>query len=507
VARLAAFRPTGGRLFLPSLLAGQERSVPTFDSSIDDIHKPNNLPAAETGYPVGLCRGPVLPGLHEPTCGQDPATAEQAAEDGSAAGQLAPFFPRAPRSLEEAELANRDVEALVLKFLFSNSAATGRQIADQIGLSFRLIHEFLLHLKVERLVSHRSTSQANDYVYDLTDLGRDRMRAHNERSTYFGTAPVALRDYVAGVQAQSIMKQRPSITDLCRAFSDLVLSVEMIGSVGQAVHAGKGLFLYGAPGNGKTSIAQRITRAFGDSVWIPRAIGASGEVVRLFDPSNHEELPYPTSNGLIQENEIDRRWVRIRRPTIIVGGELAIDNLEITNNRLTGISEAPLQLKANGGTLVIDDFGRQKMSTRELLNRWIIPLEHGYDFLELASGRRIQVPFDQLIVFSTNLEPKELVDEAFLRRIPYKIEVQNPTDDQFRKLFLDTAQRLGIECSPETVDYLLEKHYRMAGRAMRFCHPRDILQQVKNFCSFADQPPQATEKAVDSAVKTYFAVM
>jgi predicted ATPase with chaperone activity len=418
-----------------------------------------------------------------------------------------PFVPLAPFSLEEAELANRDVEALALKYLFSNGAATGRQIADQIGLPFRLIQEFLLHLKVERLVTHRGTSSVNDYVYELTDPGRDRVRAHSERSTYFGAAPVSLCDYVAGVQAQSVRDQQPSIADLCRAFSDLLLSVEMIGLVGQAVHAGNGLFLYGAPGNGKTSIAQRITRAFSDGLWIPRAVGASGEIVRLFDPSNHQELPHPDHEGLLNDVEIDRRWVRIRRPTIVVGGELAMDNLEITNNKLTGISEAPLQMKANGGTLVIDDFGRQKMSTRELLNRWIIPLESGYDFLELASGRRIQVPFDQMIVFSTNLEPKELVDEAFLRRIPYKIEVRDPTEDEFRKLFRELADRDSIDCAPEILDYLLDHYYTSVGRSMRFCHPRDLLRQIRNFCSFADQPLSVTRKAVDAAAKTYFAAM
>ncbi len=417
------------------------------------------------------------------------------------------FVPLAPTSLEEAELANRDVEALALKYLLNHGAATGRQVADQIGLPFGLICEFLLHLKVERLITHRSTSSVGDYVYELTDSGRDRVRIHYERSTYFGTAPVSLRDYVAGVSAHSVKDQRPSIADLCQAFADLTLSVEMIGLLGQAVHAGNGLFLYGAPGNGKTSIAQRISRAFGDSIWIPRAIGASGEIVRLFDPSNHRELPYPKRKGLLDETEIDRRWVRIRRPTIIVGGELAMENLEITNNRVTGISEAPLQLKANGGTLVIDDFGRQRMSTRELLNRWIIPLEKGYDFLELASGRRIQVPFDQMIVFSTNLEPEELVDEAFLRRIPYKIEVRDPTEDEFRKVFCDLAQGAGLQCSREMVDYLIAQHYAAEQRTMRFCHPRDLLRQITNYCSFAEQSPKVSRKAIDSAVKTYFAAM
>ncbi len=458
--------------------------MPAFDSDTATQFSPS-------GFPLFMAAG------GEPA-GDPPPAADRAGK---------PFVPLAPASLEEAELANRDVEALALKYMFNHGAASGRQVAEQIGLPFRLVHEFLLHLKVERLVTHRSTSQVNDYLYELTESGRDRVRVHYERSTYFGTAPVSLSDYVAGVAAHSVRDQRPSIAELCRAFADLTLSVEMIGLLGQAVHAGNGLFLYGAPGNGKTSIAQRISRAFGDSIWIPRAIGASGEIVRLFDPSNHQTLPFPQQDGLLHDTEIDRRWVRIRRPTIIVGGELALENLEITNNRVTGISEAPLQLKANGGTLVIDDFGRQKMSTRELLNRWIIPLEKGYDFLELASGRRIQVPFDQMIVFSTNLEPGKLVDEAFLRRIPYKIEVSDPTEQEFRKVFRELAEQSGIECPAEMVDYLVAQHFTAAGRAMRFCHPRDLLRQIKNFCSFASQPLRVTKKAVDSAVKTYFAAM
>lgn len=486
--------------------------------SIDPLttsHAPSGsfpIPVDPTGTERGAASGRDTRSVDGTSRGGARVSAERGlavASGGGAplSGSSEPFVPLAPFSLEEAELANRDVEALALKYLFSNGAATGRQIADQIGLPFRLIQEFLLHLKVERLVTHRGTSSVNDYVYELTDPGRDRVRAHSERSTYFGAAPVSLCDYVAGVKAQSVREQQPSIADLCRAFSDLLLSVEMIGLVGQAVHAGNGLFLYGAPGNGKTSIAQRITRAFDDGLWIPRAVGASGEIVRLFDPSNHQELPYPDQEGLLNDVEIDRRWVRIRRPTIVVGGELAMDNLEITNNKLTGISEAPLQMKANGGTLVIDDFGRQKMSTRELLNRWIIPLESGFDFLELASGRRIQVPFDQMIVFSTNLEPKELVDEAFLRRIPYKIEVRDPTEAEFRKLFRELAEQESIECAPEVLNYLVDQYYTSVGRSMRFCHPRDLLRQIKNFCSFADQPLSVTRKAIDAAAKTYFAAM
>jgi predicted ATPase with chaperone activity len=218
-----------------------------------------------------------------------------------------------------------------------------------------------------------------------------------------------------------------------------LLNEKMFSRLGPAINSGRGLFLYGAPGNGKTSIAERVTAAFGNYVWIPRAIGVDGEIIRLFDPVNHLETPLEPGQGLLDQQRIDKRWVRIRRPTIIAAGELTMSSLEVTLNQSTNICEAPLQLKSNCGTLVIDDFGRQRMRIEELLNRWIVPLEKHFDFLNLPNGKKVQVPFDQLLVFSTNLEPRDLVDEAFLRRIPYKIEVIDPTEEEFRHLFAEVA--------------------------------------------------------------------
>jgi predicted ATPase with chaperone activity len=281
----------------------------------------------------------------------------------------------------------------------------------------------------------------------------------------------------------------------------------MMARLGPAINSGRGLFLFGAPGNGKTSIAERITSAFGQYIWIPRAIGVDGEVIRLFDPSNHEEAPLEAGEGLIDERKVDGRWVRIRRPTIVTGGELRMDNLEVTLNTSTGISEAPMQLKSNCGTLVIDDFGRQRMSIDELLNRWIVPLEKRYDFLNLASGKKLQVPFDQLIIFSTNLEPKALVDDAFLRRIPYKIEVVDPTEAEFRDLFKMMCPKLGFEYQDEIIDYVVDKHYKQVKRPFRCCQPRDLLMQVRNFCTFHGKPLALSEEYFDLAVENYFAVM
>ena len=301
--------------------------------------------------------------------------------------------------------------------------------------------------------------------------------------------------------------QHPTADDLRRAFAGLLLSDGMLDRLGPAINSGRGLFLFGPPGNGKSSIAERITAVFGREIWVPRAIGIDGEILRVFDPVNHEETPLEPGAGLLDQRHVDKRWIRIRRPTIIVGGELTMSQLDVTTDVSTGISEAPLQLKSNGGTLVIDDFGRQRMRIDELLNRWIVPLEKRRDFLSLPNGKKIVVPFDQLVVFSTNLEPRELVDEAFLRRIPYKIEVIDPTEDEFHRLFEMMGSHLGVSYRREAVDYVIATHYKKLGRPLRFCHPRDLLLQVCNYCKYHNRPPEMAPEHFDRAVENYFAVM
>ena len=422
------------------------------------------------------------------------------------------FVPQEPASVRATGLNESEVEALALKTLLSRGDITGREVSDQIKLPFVLVDQILRQLKLDQLVVYRGAASMNDYVYQLTDLGRERGRRYLEHCTYFGAAPVALHEYIAAVATQSLTNQHPTEDDLQRAFSDILINQRMLTRLGPAVNSGRGMFLFGSAGNGKTTIAERVTRAFGQFIWIPRAIGIDGEIIRLFDPVNHEEAPLDVAGGLWSNcpwdaSKIDRRWVRIRRPTIMVGGELTMDSLEVTLNRSTGISEAPLQLKSNCGTLVIDDFGRQKMSIDQLLNRWIVPLEKRYDFLNLPNGKKIQVPFDQLIVFSTNLEPRDLVDEAFLRRIPYKIEVINPTEAEFRKLFQMMCPKLGFVYETAAVDYLIETHYKAKNRPFRACQPRDLLTQVKNHCLYQKLPPKMSNEYFDLAVDNYFAVM
>ena len=467
--------------------AASARIVPGDEEGDEGLERLLKRITTLTSQPGGAGEGPAAPPAH----GKTPNT----------------FVPVEPQSFREAQVTESQIEALVLKYMLSRGNSTGRECADQVKLPFKLVDDLLRQIKTDQLVVYTAAAPMNDYVYQLTDMGRERARRYTLECTYFGSAPVALSDYIASVEAQSLTKQHPTGDDLRQAFSDLLINKRMLDRLGPAVNSGRGLFLYGSPGNGKTSIAERITRAFGDSIWIPRAIGVDGEIIRLFDPINHDELPLESPAGLLDQRRIDKRWVRIKRPTIVAGGELTMQNLEVTLNTSTGISEAPLQMKSNCGTLVIDDFGRQRMSTDELLNRWIVPLEKRYDFLNLPNGKKISVPFDQLIVFSTNLEPRDLVDEAFLRRIPYKIDVVDPTEEEFRELFRLMAPKLGMEYRDEAVTYLVETHYRPVNRHFRCCQPRDLLLQVRNYCLFQKVEPQMSPEYFDAAVENYFSVM
>ena len=415
------------------------------------------------------------------------------------------FLPLALATLAEAGVSQRQAEELVLKSLLTEGPASGWSIAEKVALPFQSLEHLLKSLKAELLVVLKAAAAMGDFVYELTDLGRERARRYFEHCSYCGAASVPLEVYHAAVAAQSVRQNPPTLADVRRAFADLVLAPQLVERLGEAMTAGLGFFLYGPPGNGKTSIAERVTAAYGTGVWIPRTISASGEMIQLFDAACHEVLPTPELHG-VAPHKIDRRWVYVRRPTIFAGGEMTLDQLEVARNATTGIHEATLQLKSNCGTLVIDDFGRQKIGVEQLLNRWILPLERRYDLLSLSNGKTLRVPFDQLIVFATNFEPRLLVDEAFLRRIPYKVDVLDPTEDQFRAVWRQTAESLGIQTDDAALEHLLEHHYRQAQRPLRFCHARDLLAQVHNHCRFRAVPSAVTTASLEAAVQNYFAV-
>jgi hypothetical protein len=418
------------------------------------------------------------------------------------------FVPRQPRTIQEASIPPVLVEKIIMRYLFQVGVETGRKIAGQLKLPFKVIEPILKQLRTDKHIDLIGTTTSGDSEFSITDAGRDRARRYSEECTYFGAVPVCLSDYTSAVAAQTIAGQIVTRQDLQRAFNGLIINEAMLNRLGPAINSGRGMFLFGEPGNGKTSIAERVTAAFGSTVWIPRAIVIEGDILRIFDPGVHEEVSdQAQSGGLLDSHDIDRRWVQVKRPTIIAGGELTMDELEVTQNSQSRICESPLQMKSNCGTLVIDDFGRQKMPVDMLLNRWIVPLEKRYDFLNLPSGKKIQVPFDQLIVFSTNLEPKDLVDGAFLRRIPYKIEVPDPTEAEFRELLRIMCGVMSIEYRQDVVDYLVRTHYLGVRRPFRLCQPRDLLLQVKNYCQFHGVPVVISPEAFDAAVENYFSAM
>lgn len=436
-----------------------------------------------------------------------PAVASVVASGRPASPQEDSFSPPAPKSFREAGVSEDEVVRLVLKLLAARGGSTGRGISGHIRLPFVLVERLMQDVRRDQMVVLKGEAIAGDYTYVITEKGLALAKELTRECTYFGAAPVTLKQYVDAITAQTITGLTVRAPDLAKAFADLILDPSMLMTLGPAINSGRGLFLFGEPGNGKTSIAERVSRAFGSAMWIPRALGIDGQIIRVFDPAIHDEIPLPQSDHNMANTEIDLRWVRIKRPTVVAGGELTMSELEVTQDPSTKICEAPLQLKSNGGVLLIDDFGRQRMPVDELLNRWIVPLEKRYDLLNLPNGKKVQVPFDQLVIFSTNLEPNDLVDDAFLRRIPYKIEVPNPSAEQFTKLFEIMCKHMGFDFNPAAVDYLIKNHYQKNNRPLRACHPRDLLLQIRNYSKYLDVPMKLTRESIDFAVRCYFSVL
>ncbi len=425
-------------------------------------------------------------------------------QSGRVGAQPAP--PAPPQTIEETGLHPDTLKQLMLKTLVAGESS-GTQLADAMRLPYSVLDAMLQHARIEKLIEVRGTSGTGNagYRYALTDLGRDRAMQYLDINRYVGPAPVPLSQYNAYVRA--CMAARPWIDKDClgRGFESLIVSEGMYDKLGPAVNSGKSLFLYGKPGNGKTVIAEGIGRALGSDMHVPNAIDVDGQTITVFDPVNHVlTAKQGSAQSVIAVSTHDRRWEQIRRPVVVVGGELTLEMLDLTFNPIAKFYEAPIQMKAIGGVFVVDDFGRQRIPPRDLLNRWIVPLESRVDFLTLHTGRKFEVPFNVFIIFATNLKPESLADEAFLRRIPYKIRANNPTVDEFTRIFELVCRKRSLAFDPVMVEYLQRKYYQPRKLQMRACHPRDLVEQVVAMCRYHAKEPAITRELLDAACASYF---
>jgi len=415
--------------------------------------------------------------------------------------------PQAPPStMAETGLHPDTLAQLMLKTLIAGESS-GTQLAESMRLPYSVLEAMVQHARVEKLVEVRGASGAGSagYRYALTDLGRDRAMQFLDINRYVGPAPVPLAQYNAYVRA--CMAARPWIDRDClsRGFDNLIVNQGMYERLGPAVNSGKSLFLYGAPGNGKTVVAEGIGRALGASMYIPYAIDVDGQTITMFDPVSHvRSASGDATQSVVATAAQDRRWEQIRQPVVVVGGELTLEMLDLTFNPIAKFYEAPIQMKANGGVFVVDDFGRQRIAPRDLLNRWIVPLESRVDFLTLHTGRKFEIPFNVFIIFATNLKPESLADEAFLRRIPYKIRAKNPTMEEYAKIFELNCKKRNIAFDPVMVEYLQRAYYQPRKLQMRACHPRDLVEQVVDMCRYQNREPVISRDLLDAACTSYF---
>ena len=415
--------------------------------------------------------------------------------------------PPAISSLEDTGLNLLNVADLVLKVLYLGGVLAGHDISEIVKLPFTGVIDLILDfLKREKYVEVRGAGGFGEasYQYVISAKGSEKAREALDRSQYAGAAPVTLAQYVNSLRMQNRERLIVHEAELRQVLDHLVISEEMLGRIGPAINSGRSIFLYGPPGNGKTTVAEVIGRLIlGDDMWVPFAIDVDGQVIRVFDDVNHE---LSEKSGVKQSTGVitDPRWVRIKRPMIMVGGELTLAGLDLVYDDTNKFYEAPFQVKANGGMFLIDDFGRQQVRPRDLLNRWIVPLEKGTDFLTLHTGRKIEIPFFVLIVFSTNLDPRELVDDAFLRRIRHKIHISDPSYEEFREIFRRVCDSRRIKYDEHVLAYLLKEWYINHDRPLRAVHPRDLVNQIIDIATYLNQPPALTKELIDRAASAYF---
>ena len=418
----------------------------------------------------------------------------------------ATWRPPQPQTLEDTGLRPSIVSDLILKALHAAGDLTGLALSDQLGLPFSVLESGLDALRSQQLceIVGGAAIGPPSYRYRITTIGRERAVASLSANAYSGVAPVpfeAYNSYLTKVFARAAQR-RIAPAEVAAAMSHLVLSERVIRQLGPAMNAGQSIFLYGPPGNGKTAIARALGNLLTGDIWIPHAVEIEGFIIQVFDPVHHEPRSSMPTRLDLEQDSYDRRWIRCRRPLVTVGAELSMEALDLTFH--AGACRPPVQWLANGGILLIDDFGRQRSTPRQLLNRWIHPLETGVDYLALPSGQKIAVPFLLLPVFATNIKPADLVDEAFLRRIPYKVLAQNPTPLEFAQIFENVCRDQGLDYDPSIVHHLWESVLLPRGIALRGCQPRDLIHQALAQARYNDQPRQLSAQLLEEACAAYF---
>ena len=424
------------------------------------------------------------------------------------------YVPPQPKSVGDTGLNNSFLFDLILRTVYHRGRVTGSDLAVDLKLPFAVLSPILPAMRKQGLidiVGQKGGAGDAGYEYEIKPpKGIAAVEEAQQKSLYIGPAPVPFEDYIESIAAQTVRNFVVTRRNIERAFEDLVMSPDLFNEIGPAINSAASIFLFGYPGNGKTSIAERITRLMGEDIYIPYVVEANGQLIKLYDPIAHTQVKSddPREGGiesiLRQGPQYDERYVKVRRPTIVVGGELTLPMLDLKYNSSGKYYEAPLQMKANGGIFMIDDFGRQQVRPADLLNRWIVPLEKRYDYLTTIAGTKIEVPFDVLLIFSTNLDPTQLADEAFLRRIKFKIEVRDPSEEQWRKIWQLVCRTRAIECEERGIDYMLEKWFRPLNRPLRMCQPRDLLEQMFCIGKYNMERITFSPDLIDAACATYF---